>query len=312
MSLAPIVLFVYNRLWHTQQTVEALKKNELAKESELFIFSDAPKGKDDNEKVKEVRNFIKTINDFKHVTIVEREENFGLAKSIITGVIEIVNRYDRIIVLEDDMISSPYFLRFMNDALEFYNDEEKVISIHGYIYPVKAQLPEAFFLRGADCWGWATWKRGWNLFEQDGKKLLYELRKCNLKMEFDVNGSCDLMGMLEGQVIGKNDSWAIRWHASAFLGNKLTLYPGKALVSNIGFDGTGRHCAPCKNFDVELSKRPILVKKIEVKEDKYVLRQIEEFYRSLKPNIYKRVKNKAVYIVGKASAFLKNLLTYKK
>jgi len=113
MSLAPIVLFVYNRLWHTQQTVEALKKNELAEESELFIFSDALKGKDDNEKIKEVRNYVKTINGFKNVTIVEREENFGLAKSIITGVTEIVNRYDKIIVMEDDVVTLPYFLTFM-------------------------------------------------------------------------------------------------------------------------------------------------------------------------------------------------------
>ncbi|KKO18108.1 MAG: putative methyltransferase [Candidatus Brocadia fulgida] len=225
MELAPIALFVYNRPWHLRQTVESLNKNELAEFSELFVFSDGPKSEADKEKVLAVRKYIKTISGFKSVNIVEREQNLGLGNSIITGVTEIINRYGRIIVLEDDMISSPYFLRFMNEALEFYEDEERVASIHGYIYPLKTLLPETFFLRGADCWGWATWKRGWNLFETDGSKLLYELKKNNLLRKFDLNGTYPYTRMLKDQAKGKNHSWAIRWHASLFLKEKLTLYP---------------------------------------------------------------------------------------
>ncbi|HRU00618.1 MAG TPA: glycosyltransferase, partial [Victivallales bacterium] len=195
MKLAPIALFVYNRPWHTRQTVTALQNNELAAESELVVFSDGPKveknkekTKNNEEKVKEVRDYIKSINGFKTVKIIERTQNLGLANSIISGVTEIVNQYGKIIVLEDDLVTSPHFLRFMNEALDLYEKEEDVISIHGYVYPIP-DLPETFFLKGADCWGWATWKRGWDLFEPDGKKLLRELKEKKLLKRFDFNGT---------------------------------------------------------------------------------------------------------------------------
>ena len=277
MVLAPIVLFVYNRPWHMRQTIEALQKNELAEASGLFIFSDGPKSGDDKEKVLEVREYIKTISGFKRVNLVEREQHLGLANSIINGVTEIINKYRRIIVLEDDMVSSPYFLKFMNEALEFYKDEEKVISIHGYIYPVNAQLPETFFLRGADCWGWATWKRGWYLFEPNGRKLLHEIWKRKLQKRFDINGAYPYTKMLEKQIRGKNDSWAIKWYASAFLKNKLTLYPGRTLVFNIGLDGSGMHCRVTNIYDTKVSKEPISIKNIPIEENSVALDEIEKF-----------------------------------
>ena len=277
MVLAPIVLFVYNRPWHMRQTIEALQKNELAEASGLFIFSDGPKSGDDKEKVLEVREYIKTISGFKRVNLVEREQHLGLANSIINGVTEIINKYGRIIVLEDDMVSSPYFLKFMNEALEFYKDEEKVISIHGYIYPVNAQLPETFFLRGADCWGWATWKRGWDLFEPNGRKLLHEIWKRKLQKRFDINGAYPYTKMLEKQIRGKNDSWAIKWYASAFLKNKLTLYPGRTLVFNIGLDGSGMHCRVTNIYDTKVSKEPISIKNIPIEENSVALAGIEKY-----------------------------------
>jgi len=295
MSLAPIVLFVYNRIWHTQQTVESLKKNKLAKESELFIFSDGPK---ENNKVKneveEVREYIKTIDGFKHITIVERENNYGLANSIISGVTEIVNKYGKIIVLEDDLVTSKYFLSFMNGALEFYKDENKVISIHGYIYPIKNELPEAFFIKGADCWGWATWKRGWDIFEADGKKLLYELKDKNLEKNFDINGSYAYTKMLSGQVAKRNNSWAIRWYASAFLKDKLTLYPGRSLVCNIGLDRSGIHCGNTNSFNSIITNRPIKLTNIPIEENIFVLREIEKYFRMIKQNIIKRIFYKMI------------------
>ena len=184
---APIALIVYNRLTNTKETVNALSKNMLAKESDLTIFSDGPKADKDIEKVNEVRNYLKTITGFKSITIIESAVNKGLAASIISGVTEIVNKYTRIIVLEDDLVTSPYFLTYMNDALEMYENEEKVASIHGFIYPVKKELPETFFIKGADCWGWATWKRAWDLFESDGLKLLNELKNRKLTKEFNFN-----------------------------------------------------------------------------------------------------------------------------
>src|SRR3989338_525512 len=131
MKLAPITVFVYNRPWHIKQTIESLKKNKEAKKSDLFIFSDGPKNEDDQKKVDEVRKYIKKVNGFKMVTIIERQKNLRLANSIIAGVTEIINKYGKIIVLEDDLIASPYFLKFMNKGLDLYKKEERVASIHG-------------------------------------------------------------------------------------------------------------------------------------------------------------------------------------
>jgi hypothetical protein len=280
MNFAPIVLFTYNRPWHTKQTVEALQKNMYAEQSHLFIFSDGPKTEKDEPKVKEVREYLKTIKGFKNIEIIERDKNWGLANNIIDGVTKVVNQYGRVIVLEDDLVTSPYFLKFMNDGLDIYEEEEKVISIHGYVYRIKG-LPEIFFLRGADCWGWATWKRGWDLFEKDGKKLLDELEKRKLTKLFDFNGAYPYTKMLKDQVEGKVDSWAIRWYASAFIHEKLTLYSGISLVKHIGDLGT--HIKGNSWWlDVELSEKPIFVKRIPPIEDPQVRKKFENFFFRMK------------------------------
>ena len=169
MKLAPVVLFVYNRHGLLRATVEALRRNDLAKESELFIFSDAARIPSHENDVAKVRKYIKKINGFKKITIIERGRNWGLAKNIIDGVSSIVNKYGRVIVVEDDLVTSRYFLRFMNEALKRYDKVPKVMHISGYIYPInKAALPSTFFLLGkTSCWGWATWKRAWKYFDND-------------------------------------------------------------------------------------------------------------------------------------------------
>jgi hypothetical protein len=251
-----------------------------AEQSHLFIFSDGPKTEKDEPKVKEVREYLKTIKGFKNIEIIERDKNWGLANNIIDGITKVVNQYGRVIVLEDDLVTSPYFLKFMNDGLNIYEEEEKVISVHGYVYPIKG-LPEIFFLRGADCWGWATWKRGWDLFEKDGKKLLDELEKRKLTKLFDFNGAYPYTKMLKDQVEGKVDSWAIRWYASAFIHEKLTLYPGISLVKHIGDLGT--HIKGNSWwFDVELSEKPIFVKRIPPIEDPQVRKKFENFFFRMK------------------------------
>jgi hypothetical protein len=269
----------------------ALQKNELANESELFIYSDAPKNENAIAKVNEVREYIKTVNGFKKITIIERDTNLGLANSIIDGVTKIVNEYGKIIVLEDDLVTSPYFLRFMNESLEMYKDEPKVASIHGYIYPIDG-LPETFFIRGADCWGWATWKEKWAIFEPDGQKLLDEVKKRKLQKEADFNGSYGFTEMLEGQIMGKNNSWAVRWYFSAFLKDMLTLYPGQSYVQNIGHDSEGTHCTSETNiFDVVLNQS-FSLNKIESKEDLISRVKIVKFFNSIKTNIFQRIKSK--------------------
>lgn len=289
MTLAPIILFVYNRPQHTLSTIEALKKNYLAKESDLYIFSDGYKNKSDKRKVDEVRSIIKDITGFKRITIIEREKNIGLANSVISGVTEIINKCGKVIVLEDDLITSPCFLQYLNEALEIYENEEKVVSIHGYIYPIKKELPETFFIKGADCWGWATWKRGWDLFEPDGSKLLKQLEENNLCDDFDLGGSVKNIKMLKKQIALKNDSWAIRWHASAFIKNKLTLYPGKSLVKNIGADGEGTHVKATNVYDSELSDKKIDLKLIRTQEDDNVKLAIKEYFDSIRPSLGSKI-----------------------
>jgi len=294
-ELAPIVLFVYNRLNHTRQTVEALQKNELAAQSELFIFSDGAKSKKDEILVREVREYLKNIHGFKKTTIIEQEENLGLAKSIITGITNIVNKYGRVIVLEDDLVTSPVFLRFMNDNLDMYQNEFKVVSIHGYMYPIK-NLPNTFFIKGADCWGWGTWKRGWDIFEADGKKLLLELQEKKLQKEADFNNSYGFTKMLKNQIKGKNSSWAIRWYMSAFLKDMFTLYPGESYVQNIGNDNSGTHCSSSCDYDICLNQS-YQKDKILIQESEIARKNMEHFFSSIKPSYIQKIYSKIKRLV---------------
>jgi len=296
MDLAPITIFTYNRPWHTKKTIDALKDNHMAEKSDLIIFSDGPRSDDDKAYVESVRRYINVVTGFKKVIIVEREKNIGLSGSIISGVTEVMKQYGRVIVVEDDLVSSPYFLKFMNDGLDFYRDVENVISIHGYIYPVQGHLPDTFFLKGADCWGWATWARGWAYFNPDGKHLLKGIKEGKLGEEFDYNGAYPFTKTLQDQTKGKNDSWAIRWHASAFLSEKLTLYPGRSLIRNIGTDLSGVHSGKTKVFDTEMSQEPITISDIPIEENHVVKLKIKRYFRKIKPGIAERAKNNIVRI----------------
>jgi hypothetical protein len=289
MKLAPIALFTYARPEHTRRTVEALSKNLQADDSDLYIFSDGARSQASLDRVQSVREYIRTIDDFKSVTIIERERNFGLAGSIVNGVTRLSNQYGKVIVLEDDMLTSPYFLSYMNEALDLYEMDERVISIHGYVYPVAQSLPEAFFMQGADCWGWATWQRGWAHFNPDGQYLLGELNRRKLVSSFDFNGAYSFSEMLAGQIKGLNDSWAVRWHASAFLADKLTLYPGRSLVHNIGSDNSGTHCGDSDLYDTVLSQTPIDLSCIEVKSFAEGRHAFERFFRKSKEEMWKRL-----------------------
>jgi hypothetical protein len=298
MIVAPIALFAYSRPWHTKQTVEALQRNALAEQSDLFIFSDAPKRPDSADAVRQVRDYIKTISGFKSINVVERAQNLGLAKSIIDGATYLSNQCGRFIVLEDDIVTSPHFLTFMNEALERYANDDRVISIHGYVYPVAQPLPEAFFLPGADCWGWATWRRGWALFNPDGRFLLNELKRRKLTRSFDFSGSYPYTEMLASQIKGINDSWAVRWYASAFLADKLTLYPGRSLVHNIGNDNSGTHCGDSRGFDALLSDTPINLEAIRVEPSVMARQSFEGFFKQGKSGLLRR-------FLGKVRAFSK-------
>ncbi len=263
MPLAPILLFVYNRPEHVKRTLAALEQNILAKESELFIYSDAARSPQDEASVTEVRKIIRTaLPFFKQVNIIERETNWGLARSIIDGVTTQINRYERVIVLEDDLIVAPYFLKFMNDALDTYQHEEKVGHIQACDFTQDASLPDTFLIKWTGSWGWATWKRAWKYFNPDGKALLEELQRRKLTYTFDFNGKYGYTRMLRRQTEGKNNSWAIRWNASLFLNDILSLNVGKSLVQNEGFDGSGTNCGGGNLYASRLWMNPIQVHRI--------------------------------------------------
>ena len=280
---APICLFAYRRPLHLRQTIDALLRNPLASGSHLVIYSDGAKGAGDMSAVQEVRSACSSVSGFASVKIVEQQSNLGLSRSVVSGVTEMCNTFGRVIVLEDDLVVSPYFLDYMNAALHIYEREESVFSIHGYVFPVGTRLPETFFLLGADCWGWATWARAWRNFETDGNKLLDNLSRRNLTGRFDFNGAYDYSGMLRQQIDGQIDSWAIRWQASALLMGGLTLYPGRSLVRNIGFDDTGTHGSATTEFDVDVSDTPIRVDRIPLVENEAALVAFTDYYRALRP-----------------------------
>ncbi|MEH6636964.1 MAG: hypothetical protein V7700_15685 [Halioglobus sp.] len=279
-QFAPIALFTFNRPEHTHRTLEALALNPEFSHSTLYIFCDAARDNSDVEAVKQTRQL---IHDWYHPDkqIIERETNWGLAKSIISGVTQIVDKYESIIVLEDDMVTSPHFLRYMNTGLNMYRNDERVISIHGYAYPID-DLPGTYFIRGASCWGWATWRRGWDLFESDGEKLFQLLKKRKLMHRFNVLGSFPYRRMLLDQIAGRNNSWAVRWYASALINDKLTLHPGTSLIRNIGLDGSGSHCDEYEGFDTEPSQNPIQVEDNPVIESDSALLAWKKYLRTLR------------------------------
>lgn len=270
---SPILLFVYNRLLHTQRCIEALSQNLLSSESDLFIYSDGAKDTTQQAAVKEVRNYIHTIQGFKSITIIERNENWGLAKNIIDGVTSQVNKYGKVIVLEDDLIVAPHFLQFMNDALEIYKDEPRVGHIQACDFTQEPSLPETFLIKWTGSWGWGTWDRAWKHFNPNGKELLEELKKRNLTHYFDFNGKYGYTRMLRRQIEGKNNSWAIRWNASLFLKDILSLNVGRSLVQNEGFDGSGTNCGGGGLYSSNLYKKPLTVVRISPIEENQKARQ---------------------------------------
>ena len=273
MSYAPILLFVYNRPEHTRRCIESLLKNSLASESNLFIYADGAKDNTQQEAVNEVRNYIRSIQGFKQVTLMERNENWGLARNIIDGVTTQVNRYGKVIVLEDDLVVAPYFLQFMNDALEVYKDEPKVGHIQACDFTQDSSLPSTFLIKWTGSWGWATWDRAWKYFNPNGKELLQELEEQKLTRIFDFNGKYGFTRMLRRQIEGKNNSWAIRWNASLFLKDILSLNVGRSLVQNEGFDGSGTNCGGGGLYASHLYLQPLPVIPISPIEENKEARQ---------------------------------------
>lgn len=289
-NLAPIALFVYNRPKHTERTVKFLKQNELATESRLFIFSDGPQTSADEEKVNEVREFIKKIEGFKSVEIITSKTNLGLANSVIAGVSRLTAAYGQAIVFEDDLISSPYTLTYFNEGLNRYRNEEKVMHIGAYMYVLNdTTLPDSFFYRAATSWGWATWERAWQHFEPNIDTLIkqFDAKKRN---EFSIEKTMNFWKQMQDFKKGKNNSWAIRWYASIFLKGGLTLNPSQSLVNNIGHDGTGVHSGMSDIYNVIINPKPITEFPTIIEENPVAYLAIKTFLQSRKGSMVSRIK----------------------
>jgi hypothetical protein len=271
-------VFAWNRPDHFRRVIDSLLTNPMSAQSDLYIFVDGPRKNNDAQFIGEVIRIANSIRGFKSVHVSKSPINMGLSRSITSGVSSVLVIHEDVIVLEDDIVVSENFLEFMNSALRAYRDDVRVASIHGYMYPHSDELPQTFFIRGSDCWGWATWRRAWNEYRSDGAQLLRELELSGEIGDFDFGVEGTYSGMLKDQIAGKNDSWAVRWYASTYLAGLFTLFPGHSLVSNIGNDGSGSHGGTSRSFDIILTTDKVSVEVIEVAEDESGRKAIGAFF----------------------------------
>lgn len=319
-QIAPVILFTYNRPEHTKRTIKALAANELADQTDLYVFSDAAKTqKDDSEaarenwqknadKVQQIRDYVATVTGFATVTMIAREENYGLARNVIEGATEIVNRYGKVIVLEDDLVTNRYFLCFMNDGLDRYEKEPKVTGITGFShlgddlgYPYETY----FNTLSGTSWSWATWKDRWAHFDTECADWTDMVSDAKLRRAFNYDNTYDFYKIMKMQQTDeKTNSWAIRWYWTNFRRNGLILSPVKSLVSNEGWDGSGVHCGKSKEpvFHHRLeTDRAITQFPEEICETKEVHRAMKRaLFKESQPNTLKRIYYVLVGKIGKS------------
>ncbi len=269
-KLAPIIVFCYNRQFHLEQLIESLKNNSLAESSSLFIFSDGYRKEDDREAVLEVRRYLSTITGFKEIHIEERQLNMGLGNNVIEGVSYVLEKFDKVIVLEDDLLVSSDFLDFMNRALDFYTSDPRIYSISGFNF--KFKLPknykEQVYLLPRICsLGWGTWRDRWNSVNWNMEYFPSFIEDVRQRKKFEIGGE-NLTLILLKQYLGYYKSWAIRWDYNRFLNNAYCLYPANPKVINKGNDGSGTNDSVFIKQNTRLSNiRVGLKENIEVNEE---------------------------------------------
>ncbi|MBC7488102.1 MAG: glycosyltransferase [Cytophagaceae bacterium] len=276
---APIVLFVYNRLAHTRATVEALQKNKGAAESELYIYSDGAKTESGRAAIEEVRQYIRSIQGFKRLHIVEKEKNQGLSESVITGVTEVLQQYDDVIVLEDDLITAPDFLEYMNQALSFYKDDFSIYSISGYTFPspyLKDIKEDVFLYPRPASWGWASWKNRWDKSDWEMSDFAAFSEDKTAIRSF-IRGGEDMFIMLLKQQKGLIQSWAIRWAYTHFIHQAHSLYPVQSKVRSIGTDSSGTNLPSTKKYETEIHEGELHLVP-QLKPDYSLIFRLKDFY----------------------------------
>ncbi|MFC1688677.1 hypothetical protein ACFL07_03340 [Pseudomonadota bacterium] len=281
-SLAPIALFAFNRPQHLYETIKALKANDLADCSDLYVYVDGPHATSDRAAVEEVKSIVDNISGFKAVHAVFRDRNMGLARSITSGVTELTQEFGRVIVLEDDIVTSRGFLTYMNDALNLYENDSRVFQITGYMVPNKWATHKTGFLRIVSSWGWGTWERAWLNYESDASSLLEKVNNKS-KSRFDLDGYAYQSYDLKRNANNELNTWAVKWYASVFLNDGLCLYPKKSMLKNIGLDGSGTNCGSARGYKKlpESMATAIEVKRIPIEEDQRYLKAMQAHYARL-------------------------------
>ena len=286
---APIVLFVFARPAHTRRTLETLAANKLANQSDLIIYSDAARNKAEAEHVGAVRSLIHATEGFRSVTVIERKLNYGLARNIVEGVTEVSDRYGRVIVLEDDIVTSPHFLSFMNAALNKYADKPHVWHISGWNYPIDpAGLGEAFLWRVMNCWGWATWAGRWQYFSKDPRHLVDTWSKNKIR-QFNLDDSFNFWNQVIANYQGKRNTWAIFWYSTIFENHGMCLNPSRSLVQNIGNDGTGENCSSCDPYSRETFPEEITQFPSYSEESMLAVQQVSAYLRNTQGTFLRRL-----------------------
>ncbi|MEZ9667162.1 glycosyltransferase [Vibrio breoganii] len=295
-KLSPVVLFVYARPEHTQKTIAALQLNPEAIETDLIIYSDAPKNDSDRTYVGKVRSIIRHIDGFKSVKVISREENLGLAENIIDGVSKITKIYGRVIVLEDDIVTSTSFLKFMNNSLTKYENTKEVWHVSGWNYPLKvSDTMDAYLWRGMNCWGWATWQDRWDKFDKDPERLLRTWDKRKIR-RFNIDGTYNFWSQVINNRNKKINTWAVFWYASIFENQGLCLNPVRTYTTNIGLDGSGENCGVNDIISLELNTSIEVNFPKNIKENEVIVDRVKSFLKRNKASFFKRVIYKLRYL----------------
>ncbi len=285
--LAPIVIFAFNRPKHLAELLRSLSQNREFAESELYIYIDGPRDNSDLKLVEETREVARNFLGMKAKHLVIREQNLGLGSSLKTGVTEVLDKSEKIIVLEDDLVVTDAFLKYMNTGLTKYQNEPKVASIHGYCFGFDEPIKDPFFLRGADCLGWATWKDRWESINWDPDVLLNQIKNLDQIQDFNLDGSHSYYSALKGEAKKGFHSWAIYWHASMFSEGRLTLFPGISLIRYSGADGSGTHVVENSEFwTTEISTQTDWVFPEVIIESREGREQLIAYYRRIFPKLH--------------------------
>lgn len=282
-AMAPVVVFGYNRPDHLQQTLEHLAQADGALASDLWIFCDGPKPGADPAPVDAVRMLANDpiwTDRFASVHVEVSRENKGLARSIIGGVSAVITEFGRVIVVEDDVLVATDFLRFMNDCLDFYQDDSRVGSITAFSPLTEAPAgyePDVMAVPRNCSQCWATWLDRWREVDWSARDAALLSRNPALRKRFNAAGN-DRADRLRRQLAGKIDSWSIRFGLWQTMSERHTIYPVHNRVRNIGYDGSGVHTRQGQNVNATALTEARSYHLQTVAEDPAVLRRIARIY----------------------------------